>query len=263
MIFLWVLTWYSYWLIMKNQINPTNIIGAAIPASLLILSQFSRVRDAFFKTLKLSTFQTDKNTRSTDLFISSGLRSDKNMQISPVTSASEIQSPCLNTGEKPPQEITISESITRIQDPCINPIEGSPQETTVPESITRIQDPCVNQIEKSPQEITAPKSTTPIQSPCVNQIEKSPQEITAPKSTTPIQSPCVNQMSPQKITVPKTQKQEPKSILLEDKSQQPLSGSNRCPKNLDYFTKKPRPKQAPEECMTCKNLISCVCQSNS
>jgi len=193
MIFLWVLTWYSYWIIMKNQINPTNIIGAAIPASLLILSQFSRVRDAVSKTLKLGTFQTDKNTRSTDLFISSGSRSDENIQISPVTPTSRIQSLCLDPAEK------------------------SPQETTVSESTIRIQDPCINQIEKSPQ----------------------------------------------KITEPKTQKQEPKSILLEDKSQQPPSGSNRCPKNLDYFTKKPRPKQAPEECMTCKNLISCVCQSNS
>ena len=35
--------------------------------------------------------------------------------------------------------------------------------------------------------------------------------------------------------------------------------TNGCPKNLDYYTQKPRPKQTPEECLTCKNLISCVC----
>jgi hypothetical protein len=38
---------------------------------------------------------------------------------------------------------------------------------------------------------------------------------------------------------------------------------DRCPKNLDYFNKKPRPKETPEECFTCKNLIECVCVTNN
>ena len=34
---------------------------------------------------------------------------------------------------------------------------------------------------------------------------------------------------------------------------------NGCPKNLPYYTMKPRPKQTPTECFSCENLISCVC----
>jgi hypothetical protein len=37
------------------------------------------------------------------------------------------------------------------------------------------------------------------------------------------------------------------------------SEPNGCPKGLEYFTMRPRPKPMPEECITCKNLISCVC----
>ncbi|MGD0070581.1 MAG: hypothetical protein ABSB71_03360 [Candidatus Bathyarchaeia archaeon] len=69
--------------------------------------------------------------------------------------------------------------------------------------------------------------------------------------------------SPRQTAVLKTQKQEPDSIQLADKSQQLPPKSNGCPKNLDYFTKKPRPKQTPEECITCKNLIACVCLTSN
>ena len=123
MIFLWVLTWYSYWIFMKGQINAINIIGAVISAGLLVFSHFSPVPDAVSK---------------------------------------------------------------------------------------------------------------------VHARE-----------------------SPRQTPVLKTQKQEPESIQLADKSQQLPPKSNGCPKNLDYFTKKPRPKQTPEECITCKNLIACVCLTSN
>jgi len=48
------------------------------------------------------------------------------------------------------------------------------------------------------------------------------------------------------------------STKLAEKYEEP-SESNGCPKNLDYYTKRPRPKQMPEECFTCRNLITCVC----
>jgi len=48
------------------------------------------------------------------------------------------------------------------------------------------------------------------------------------------------------------------STKLAEKCEEP-SESNGCPKNLDYYTKRPRPKQMPEECFTCRNLITCVC----
>jgi hypothetical protein len=52
------------------------------------------------------------------------------------------------------------------------------------------------------------------------------------------------------------QKQEPTQS--ENKCEE-APKSNGCPKNLDYFTMRPRPKQMPEECFTCENIITCVC----
>jgi len=65
----------------------------------------------------------------------------------------------------------------------------------------------------------------------------------------------------EQTTIPETQ--EPECIKLEDTPQQLPSKSNGCPKNLDYYAKKPRPKQTPEECITCKNLINCVCLTSN
>jgi hypothetical protein len=59
-----------------------------------------------------------------------------------------------------------------------------------------------------------------------------------------------------KITSIDEQKQALKQS--EDKCEK-VSKSNGCPKNLDYFTMNPRPKQMPEECFSCGNIITCVC----
>jgi hypothetical protein len=62
------------------------------------------------------------------------------------------------------------------------------------------------------------------------------------------------------INIPK---QEPQPSKIADKSEHLAKESNGCPKNLAYFNLKPRPKQTPEECITCKNLITCVCLTNN
>jgi len=139
MLFLWVLTWFSYGLFMKNQISILNITGAVVSASLMVFLYFWPALNAFFFAKNRSISKTQK------------------AQIQP------------------------------------------------------------HKDEKTPQQIT---------------------EI-------------------------KTQKQELECIKLADKSQQLPPKSNGCPKNLDYFTKKPRPKQTPEECITCKNLIACVCLTSN
>jgi hypothetical protein len=161
MLFLWVLTWFSYGLFMKNQISILNITGAVVSASLMVFLYFWPALNAFFFAKNRSISKTQK------------------AQIQP------------HKDEKTPQQIT--------------EIKTQKQET---ESI------------KQPEPI---KQTTEI----------------------------------------KTQKQETESIKLADKTQQLPSKSNGCPKNLDYYTKKPRPKQTPEECITCKNLINCVCLTSN
>ena len=44
-----------------------------------------------------------------------------------------------------------------------------------------------------------------------------------------------------------------------DQIQQPLPTEFVCPRNLDYFRQHPRPKVVPPDCISCKNLIQCVC----
>ena len=166
LIFLWVLTWFSYLIFMKNQLNSINILGASISASLIFLSNFLP-RDAPSKGLKLSQSPTRKTPRLTD------------------------PSP-------------ISKNNKKIHTPA-----ASVATTAQPSRLV--------------------------------QTAKS--------------------LEPKAIV--ETQKQEPESIKLADKSPQPPSKSNGCPKNLEYFTKKPRPKQTPEECIMCNNLLTCVCLTSN
>lgn len=183
MIFLWSLTWYSYWIFMRNQINAINIIGASISAGLFVSSHFSPVRDAASKAPKLVTSQIRRNIHLTHTSL--GSQSNIKMQLPPATFT------------------------TRIQAPRSNKLEKSIGQTTV--------------------------------------LKTQKQEPESLEQTTSL----------------KTQKQEPDSIQFEDECQQLPSKSNGCPKNMDYFTKKPRPKQIPEECITCKNLINCVCLTSN
>ena len=76
-------------------------------------------------------------------------------------------------------------------------------------------------------------------------------------SSTPEISTVITQKEiiPTKTASIDEQKQELKQS--EDKCEE-VSKSNGCPKNLDYFTMKPRPKQMPEECFTCENIITCA-----
>jgi hypothetical protein len=46
-------------------------------------------------------------------------------------------------------------------------------------------------------------------------------------------------------------------------SQEQFSSANICPHNLAYFSIRPRPKQVPEECIACRNLIQCVCLTDT
>ena len=59
------------------------------------------------------------------------------------------------------------------------------------------------------------------------------------------------------------QKEHLTALLKKLEIQQVLPKSNGCPKNIEYFSKKPRPKEPPEECLTCKNLLTCVCLTNN
>lgn len=60
-----------------------------------------------------------------------------------------------------------------------------------------------------------------------------------------------------------TQLVETQSTCTTVKNPEAVSESHGCPKNLVYYHQKPRPKQTPEECMTCSNLIACVCLTSN
>ena len=59
------------------------------------------------------------------------------------------------------------------------------------------------------------------------------------------------------------QKEHLTALLKKLEIQQVLPKSNGCPKNIEYFSKKPRPKEPPEECLTSKNLLTCVCLTSN
>jgi hypothetical protein len=80
---------------------------------------------------------------------------------------------------------------------------------------------------------------------------------------TKIQQSIKTQLPRQAVIAADTQRQEHGSVPVKPNFQAIQSKANGCPKNLDYFTQKPRPKQVPEECITCKNLITCVCQTGN
>lgn len=77
------------------------------------------------------------------------------------------------------------------------------------------------------------------------QIQTPTRQITAPVAKT--------------ITLEPTPKPQPTLSI----PKQTAANTNGCPKNLAYYTQKPRPKQTPIECISCKNLITCVCQTSN
>jgi hypothetical protein len=161
LVFLWVLTWFSYILFMKNQINIINITGAVTSAGLLIFSYLL--------------------PSSSVCSITKKIRTQKNQEV------------------------------------------YSPQKQS---------------LESNKKIFHSTLATTDI-SQSINQKKVSPKQV--------ISMDC--------------QKQE-QELTLSDKREK-TSEENYCPNNLEYFTKRPRPKQMPEECLTCKKLITCVCLTSN
>jgi len=161
---LWVLTWFSYLIFMKSQINILTISGVAISASLMVGSYFLPFRGRAPKIRKSDVPPINKLTSHRKQ-----IYSQNNNKISPLAL----------TTPQPPQR--------------------------------------------------------------TSQVEKTPKQI----------------------ALLENQNQEPVQIQIANKSREPSNQNNGCPKNLDYFTKKPRPKQTPEECFSCKNLITCVCLTSN
>jgi hypothetical protein len=160
---IWTLTWFSYWIIIKNKVDSINITGAAASASFIVLLRLFSNREAVSKALKFFTPPAGKNIHMTHMHLRS--HSSKKTQNLPTKYAVQTASQQL--------------------------FENNPQGAA-----------------------------------------------------------------------PKTQKQGPEPAHPVDKPQPFPSTSNGCPKNLDYYAKKPRPKQTPEECYTCQNLIACVTSAN-
>jgi hypothetical protein len=119
-----------------------------------------------------------------------------------------------------------------------------------------LADTCISSSIETKKEETEPiKQPEPTEQTTIPETQEPnvPQQIAEVKTQEP--------NPPQEITEIETQELE--CIKVEDTPQQLFSKSNGCPKNLDYYTKKPRPKQTPEECITCKNLINCVCLTSN
>ena len=161
LVFLWILTWFSYGLFMKNQVNILNITGAVVSASLIAFLYF-------LPSLKAFSLKDRSISKTEKIRVQQKPNSERNKKI--------LSSKLTDT------------SIS----PKVNP------EKTIPKQVASIE----------------------------------------------------------------IQKQEYQSMQEAEKCKEP-SEANGCPKNLEYFTMRPRPKQTPEECITCKNLITCVCLTDN
>jgi hypothetical protein len=177
MIFLWVLTWFSYWLFLKQQINSINIIGAVISAGLLVFSHFYPNQRVAFKGLRILKPALSQN--------------GKKNHLKPETLDSKSKT----------QERMPAEPLNTLQSSSCDKIQEFPQQ------------PPVIEIQKQKAEF---------------------EELAEEHETAQV-----------------------------DKSVQAPTKSKGCPKNLRYYTQKPRPKQTPEECFTCENLIACVCLTDN
>ena len=98
-----------------------------------------------------------------------------------------------------------------------------------------------------------PKMTTQIQTSSLPKIEIA--------ATMKAEERNENEIALQPSTVVQTHQAEIQQIS--EKPPQVTPKTNGCPKNLDYYTKKPRPIQMPVECLTCKNLITCVSSADN
>ena len=98
-----------------------------------------------------------------------------------------------------------------------------------------------------------PKMTTQTQPSSLPEIESAVIKKTEERKETEI--------ALQPLTIVQTHQAEIQQIS--EKPPQVTPKTNGCPKNLDYYTKKPRPIQMPAECLSCKNLITCVSSADN
>jgi len=208
---------------MKNQINTLNITGAAVSASLMVFLYFL----PSLNLLSLIKSRSAAKTQKTQTQQLPKLRRYKKPL--PPALVETCSSPSIETQKEETESIKQPEST---------------EQTTLPQT----QEPIA-----SPSALVDTYSSPSLETQ--NEENESTEHTTMPETQEPI--------APQEITENETQKQDLECTKLEDTPQQLSSKSNGCPKNLDYYTQRPRPKQTPEECITCKNLIDCVCLTSN
>jgi hypothetical protein len=227
MIFLWVLSWFSYGLFMKNQLNIINIVGAVISASLMVISYFlpSLAGFSIFKRIRIpqtSIFKRIRIPQTQKLHVPKKQHNLKsNKKILPLALATPAEIPTWVIHEKPSQ----------VQIPSVD-----------------------TQKQELQSSLLADKCEQPSESEEIALLDTQKQEL----QSSLLADKCEQPSESKEIASLDNQKQECQSSKLAVKIEQPSEPSG-CPKNLTYFTIRPRPKQMPEECMTCANLIACAC----
>jgi hypothetical protein len=308
---LWVLTWFSYWIFLKQQINTVNIAGAAISAGLLLFSYFLPIRKKSSEIPASVEMETSINFLAKIKFPDSEINLKK--QIPPKTQTTLMLWPYSNKAEDfqdsfallEPQEQEPAHTDMRNEPECTVQEPKSTELSQEPQSVEFSQESEFVKLTEKPdsKELAYTPKPAPKKSKKIDSMRKSPSSQTSAKLSTSPSIPIVSMHSIcfdkveelQQSNIPETRGQEeqheelvqqsepvksaeefgsvelanePESIestkhssssTLVEEFLQPLSKSNGCPKNLDYYTMKPRPKKTPEECFTCENLIVCVC----
>jgi hypothetical protein len=113
---------------------------------------------------------------------------------------------------------------------------------------------------------TSPSATEPSCSPAIEKFPSQNSKKQIPQQTTTTEQ-SKEKTKPQESDVSMPTQSSDASQLADEPQLtcevEAAPKSKGCPKNLEYYTIKPRPKCPPAECLVCENLIECVCLTSN
>lgn len=273
LLFLWSLTWFSYWLFMKGQYTPINTAGTAVSAALLVSSQFSGVRALFGRARsrgknRIAEVESSSITASPpvpEATITIEASQEHNLR-EEILTETQLQIQTLNVDDLKQNDLEVSnETSCIIQDETT---EVKPEDNTI--TLVQVENSNKETLETQRTEDAyneAPKKTRKLKKHTTEIPIKLAENTQPPPNTDAgqqefeslMQIAEANAKAEYSLTEERQNNCTPKNAPQE----QAPSATNGCPKNLAYYNQTPKPKEIPAECLTCSKLIACVCRTSN
>jgi hypothetical protein len=247
--FIWSLTWFSYWILRDiifwhkslSLINPANYAGAIISVALFLSAAYisGGIRSA------LASVRTQRRKiRDSSPFASIGSHTRRSIHLAPASVGT-----CVRRG--------VRSAFPSVRTPGRKTFVGlSIAGTYIRGSIRSALAETRRSIRSAFASFGAHSKKILVKIRAARGAKRTPiSSSVQAKDTFQAEEP------EQQMQQVNTMTEEPAQQKVQP--QQPFSGVNVCPHNLDYFSQRPRPKQVPEQCIACDNLIQCVCLTNT